>query len=192
VTDIVERRFLLMKRGLYYRPDNCGYTGIKDHAGRYLAEDARPDSGVTAIHEDEAPDFSPACFDDLAREHLQQQITRLRSERDRLQAELSAIKSNTWCWFSGDGEHVYDYPLEWAEYELDHAHSPCVHQFSWAGRLPDTWAVFTWAGDEDDGEWNVVEYESEEAARTALSPACPEAPPASTDRVISAGKGASE
>jgi len=78
------RHFLLMKRGLYYRPENCGYTGIKDHAGRYFASDATPDSGVTAVHENEAPDFSPACFDDLARKHLQDQIT----TRDQQIAEL--------------------------------------------------------------------------------------------------------
>jgi hypothetical protein len=83
------------------------------------------------------------------------ELQSLRSERDRLAAELDAIKRSTWCWLPGD-DHSYDYPLEWAEYDLDAKHSP---------------HVFTWAGDEDDGEWNVVEYETEEAARTALSPA---------------------
>jgi hypothetical protein len=98
------------------------------------------------------------------------ELQSLRSERDRLAAELDAIKRSTWCWLPGD-DHSYDYPLEWAEYDLDAKHSPHVEQFYWAGHLPSTWAVFTWAGDDDDGEWNVVEYETEEAARTALSPA---------------------
>ena len=78
VTDI-ERRYLLQKRGLYYRPDRCGYTGIKEHAGRYFEHEASlPD--VVAIHEDEAAEFSPSCYDDLARQHLQEQNASLRKQ----------------------------------------------------------------------------------------------------------------
>jgi len=70
--------FLLMKRGLYYRPNAMGYTGIKDHAGRYTEDEARSHaewpSGVTAIRAVDAPDFSEACFDDLARAHLTKKL----------------------------------------------------------------------------------------------------------------------
>lgn len=55
-------RFLLLKRGLYYRPNGQGYTGRKSEAGRYPATDARPAYGVTAIHEDEAPAYSDGCW----------------------------------------------------------------------------------------------------------------------------------
>lgn len=89
--DDLERRFLLVKRGLYYAPDNHGYTGIKERAGRYLESDASPDSGVTAIHEDEAPDYSPACFHDTAREHLQSKVDRLRAENEALREALGQI-----------------------------------------------------------------------------------------------------
>ena len=82
--DLIERRYLLMKRDLYYAPDNKGYTGIKDKAGRYLESDASPRNGVTAIHEDEAPDFSPACWDDLKVAHLQDRIAALEAENERL------------------------------------------------------------------------------------------------------------
>lgn len=75
---MIEPRFLLVKRDLYYRPDACGYTGIKDHAGRYHEDEAEPESGVTAIHEDDAPEFSKGCWDDVARRHLQKKIARLR------------------------------------------------------------------------------------------------------------------
>ncbi len=34
-------QWLLVKRGLYYGPNNSGYTGIKDLAGRYDYEDAK-------------------------------------------------------------------------------------------------------------------------------------------------------
>lgn len=35
------RRYLILKRDLYYRPNACGYTGIKDHAGRYTLAEAQ-------------------------------------------------------------------------------------------------------------------------------------------------------
>lgn len=79
-----EPRFLLTKRGLYYRPGNQGYTGIKEQAGRYLETDARPESGVLAIHEDNAPDYSPACFDDVAREHLAGKLAKATSSTAEL------------------------------------------------------------------------------------------------------------
>lgn len=70
-------QYLLAQRGLYYRPGNAGYTGIKALAGRYSQADAIPASGVLAVHVSEAPDFSPACFDDLAREHLKSTVDEL-------------------------------------------------------------------------------------------------------------------
>lgn len=80
--------YLLMKRGLYYRPDAMGYTGIKDHAGRYSKEDAEdhfdPASGVTMVSEAEAAEFSPNCFDDLARAHLLKQRDAAEARADRL------------------------------------------------------------------------------------------------------------
>lgn len=67
--------YLIVKRGLYYRPNGQGYTGIKDNAGRYALDEARDHadeaSGVTFIAEADAPDFSAACFHDLALNHLQ-------------------------------------------------------------------------------------------------------------------------
>lgn len=87
VEGAVDPMFLLMKRGLYYRPDAMGYTGIKDNAGRYSKADAEahvdPESGVSMIAETEAPEFSPKCFDDLAREHLEMKLA-------QAQAALSA------------------------------------------------------------------------------------------------------
>lgn len=64
--------YLLIKRDLYWRPGGMGYTGIKDNAGRYSREEAEKivGHGVTMVPFDEAPDFTNACFDDLARDHL--------------------------------------------------------------------------------------------------------------------------
>lgn len=88
ITEGEERSYLLMKRGLYYRPAPMGYTGIKDNAGRYTRDEAelRADhaSGVTMVHEEEADDFSPACFDDLARAHLVKKLEAREAELSRL------------------------------------------------------------------------------------------------------------
>ncbi|EPR09804.1 hypothetical protein M527_06660 [Sphingobium indicum IP26] len=83
-------RFLLVKRGLYYRPGNQGYTGIKDRAGRYPESDARPEDGITAIHEDEAPEYSQACFADLKEKHMLGKIAALEEEIKRLRLDLAA------------------------------------------------------------------------------------------------------
>ncbi|EQA97252.1 hypothetical protein L286_23285 [Sphingobium sp. HDIP04] len=81
-------RFLLVKRGLYYRPGNRGYTGIKDRAGRYPESDASPEDGITAIHEDEAPEYSQACFADLKEKHMIGKIAALEEEIKRLREAL--------------------------------------------------------------------------------------------------------
>lgn len=86
-------RYLLMKRGVYYRPDWCGYTGIKDHAGLYSEYEARshadPVSGVTMIREADAPEFSPKCYDDVARSHLLKQRDEAASRIATLEAQLA-------------------------------------------------------------------------------------------------------
>lgn len=69
-----ESDYVLLKRGLFYRPNAMGYTGIKEHAGRYSKADAEshadPISGVTAMPFDEAPLIAPNCFDDVAVKYL--------------------------------------------------------------------------------------------------------------------------
>lgn len=85
--------YLIIKRGLYYKPRACGYTGIRDHAGRYtLAEvavrfpnlESENQDGMSFIHEDDAPEFTPACFHDLKADHLQKQRDEARAEVVRL------------------------------------------------------------------------------------------------------------
>lgn len=71
--------YLLIKRGLYYRPNALGYTGLKVNAGRYSLVDAEdhadPISGVSFMHEDLAPLIAPKCFDDIARDYLLHRLT---------------------------------------------------------------------------------------------------------------------
>lgn len=62
-----EPMYLLMKRGLYWRPGGTGYTGLKREAGRYSdAESAaiaseRDDERTWRLLESDAPRFAPSC-----------------------------------------------------------------------------------------------------------------------------------
>lgn len=67
--------WLVVKRDLYWMPNDCGYTGIRDNAARYTEDEARRRvgdglSGVSMVRLVDAPEFTNACFDDLARDHL--------------------------------------------------------------------------------------------------------------------------
>lgn len=66
--------YLIEKRGLYYRPDAAGYTGLKSEAGLYdldqVAEyfpnfDSPNQDGMTFVDHDDAPEYSTACPWDL-------------------------------------------------------------------------------------------------------------------------------
>lgn len=117
-----EKQYLIVKRDLYYRPKAMGYTGIKDEAGRYSLDEvavlfpnleSENQDGMSFIAEDEAPDYSPACWHDVKARHMagkleaaQQQITGLstaldalmetsKAEIDRLTAENERLRNMT-------------------------------------------------------------------------------------------------
>jgi hypothetical protein len=79
--------FLIEKRGLYYRPDARGYTGLKRNAGRYsFAEAAErvgpngpdgPQDEMCMWREDEAPEFSSACAWDLKMKEIAEKPARI-------------------------------------------------------------------------------------------------------------------
>ncbi len=70
-----DEKFIIEKRGLYYRPNARGYTGLKSEAGRYSFEEAvlrvgpngpeGPQDGLGMWRESEAPDCSSNCPWDL-------------------------------------------------------------------------------------------------------------------------------
>ncbi len=76
---MAEPMYLLMKRGLYWRPNGAGYTGLKREAGRYTAEDsswvdnervARHEPKTTRVLESKAERFAPACASDVREREL--------------------------------------------------------------------------------------------------------------------------
>jgi hypothetical protein len=91
--EVNDKRYLLVKRGLYYRPNGNGYTGIKEYAGRYLASDAMPNSGVIAIHEDEAPAYSEACYSDLMAKHASEKVRTLEAQIAELRKRIGQIEN---------------------------------------------------------------------------------------------------
>jgi len=82
--DELEARYLIVKRGLYYRPDNKGYTGLKKDAGRYPKEHANAAYGTTAIHEDDAPEYSEACWPETKLADKDETIRTLRERNAAL------------------------------------------------------------------------------------------------------------
>lgn len=84
----MDENFLLIKRGLYYRPESKGYTGVKDEAGRFSLEEIAlrvgvngpdgPTDGITAVSEVEAPDFSPSCCIEVKARALESEVEQLR------------------------------------------------------------------------------------------------------------------
>jgi hypothetical protein len=86
--------FLMIKRGLYYGPDNRDYTAFRAKAGRYTlaeAKDRHERSGgdTTYTHEDEAAEFSEAASPQAIIEYL-------LNERDHLRAQVAdAVASPT-------------------------------------------------------------------------------------------------
>ena len=114
--DRADQVYLLMKRDLYYRPNAQGYTGIRDYAGRYTKAEARAHArdgrdGVTMILEEDAPEFTRACHDDLARDHLLKQREQMRAARDKAIEELRAPLVN-----AADVKHIIaQAPDSWDE-----------------------------------------------------------------------------
>lgn len=137
----VEGLYLIEKRGLYYRPNASGYTGLKSEAGRYSFEDAAvlagpngPDGsrdGIEIWREADAPDFAPACdHETRARGTIRAQAARiaeLEAERDAafdLVAHLDRQRAFSARTFGpghrvgGVADHIRK---ELAEVEADHA-----------------------------------------------------------------------
>lgn len=97
-----ENCYLLLKRGLYYRPKSCGYTGVKRDAGRYPKSMADLRSGVAAIHEDDAPIYAPATFADIAAADFSAKVLELAPENTELSKTAYALVELLTGFPSGD------------------------------------------------------------------------------------------
>ena len=98
-------QFLIEKRGLYYRPESAGYTGLKCEAGRYDLDavamhfpnmDSPNQDGMRFYREDEAPEFSPSCAWDVR--VVQEAISK---ERKRCADVANRICQQNGLWAAG-------------------------------------------------------------------------------------------
>jgi len=94
--EAVARDYVLVKRGLYYRPNSMGYTGVLDEAGRYTEAEAKAQTehcdGITARLASEAPRFSDACWTETRVKTVQGDLARAEAEIARLTGERDAWK----------------------------------------------------------------------------------------------------
>jgi hypothetical protein len=78
-------KYLLLRRGLYWRPNSQGHTALKSEAGRYTEDEAlsRTHDGrppTIMVLEKDASSIAPGCKDIRA---LNRHIAALEAERDR-------------------------------------------------------------------------------------------------------------
>lgn len=87
----IEGPYLLIKRDLYWALNSQGYTGLKDRAQRYSAEQSASwiGEGVTRILEKEAPDFSDQCWIETKINSMEATIRQLQSEIENLEGPLT-------------------------------------------------------------------------------------------------------
>lgn len=106
---MTEQLFLITKRGLYYRPNAKGYTGVKKEAGRYTLDevavrfpnlDSPRQDGLGYVSEAEAPEFSPACCSDIKARVLLEERDALLAERARTESEGESASAGA-CTASG-------------------------------------------------------------------------------------------
>lgn len=88
-----EETYLLIKRGLYWRPNSMGYTGLKDEAGRYSKDEAvqRVNYAVQMIEESIAPLFSPSCYDDTKLVYLFDTLSKKEGELESERAKVKGL-----------------------------------------------------------------------------------------------------
>ena len=96
--------YVWIKRDLFECPKHQGYTGIRDNAGTWPLEEAQRfglpiKEAYDRSHEhyalpiEAAPEFTNACFDDLARDHLQVKCAAKDAEIARYREALEAVAS---------------------------------------------------------------------------------------------------
>lgn len=98
-----EAPYVLMKRGLYWRPNGQGYTGVLAEAGRYSETDARAhhdhDADSTTMHlASECFDFAPACWPETQIAVREATIAAQRAEIERLETSLNDALEKAYHW----------------------------------------------------------------------------------------------
>jgi plasmid stability protein len=101
MTETVSDGWLLVKRGLYWRPNAQGYTGLKEEAGVYSDEQSaayrdHDDVEVTIrIRASEADDIAPGCSAETEARYWKKRAETAEAERDMLAKAASVFSKWT-------------------------------------------------------------------------------------------------
>lgn len=91
--------WLLVKRGLYWRPNALGYTGLKEEAGVYSDEqsaayrDHDDEEATIRIRASEADDTAPGCSDETRARYWQKRANEAASTIERLERERDEVRA---------------------------------------------------------------------------------------------------
>lgn len=83
---------VLIKRGLYYRPDGAGYTALKCEAGLYPEGYADTLEGVSAVPFADADEFAPAAWEETKVDYYKKQAASLTAENAALREKLAEAR----------------------------------------------------------------------------------------------------
>ncbi|GJE37812.1 hypothetical protein [Methylobacterium persicinum] len=91
------RDYVLIKRGLYWRPGAQGYTGLLSEAGRYSAADAaayaaHDNDSTRAWPADEAREFAPACWQETMLAFRTKERDEAESRAATAEAEVARLR----------------------------------------------------------------------------------------------------
>lgn len=125
--------YVLIKRGLYWRPNAMGYTGVLAEAGLYTEADARARAdgdGTTMQLASEATEFAPACWQETKIAVLSQQVAHLRAEnanlRDRVREAEKGAEAMRGACLKAAISASYGPPSSWpGPYPKGWKHPPC-------------------------------------------------------------------
>lgn len=122
--------YILLKRDLFENPKHQGYTGIKDLAGTFPLEDFERwgiqikekyepyDREHYALRVELAPEFTNACFHDLAQEHLEKKCAAKDAEivalREAMQEACDLLAERKYGSPARSPGHNARVALEWA------------------------------------------------------------------------------
>lgn len=94
-------QYVIIKEGLYYKPNQMGYTGVLKYAGRYSEDEAKSHARIPGIfyqHEDTAPRFSANCFSDIRDREIMGDMDELEAENRRLRTRIELLELTQQQW----------------------------------------------------------------------------------------------
>ena len=97
------KEFVLLKRGLYHRPDGNGYTGLLREAGLYSLNEASRAHCAYMINQTtkavteymkhcDAPEFAPDCCSEVKMREITATLTEQAAEIERLRDYLEELR----------------------------------------------------------------------------------------------------